>query len=33
VDKKIFYLNSQPIIIKRFRQMAQSIVAEAVEQF
>jgi len=32
-DKKIFYLNRRPIIIKRFQQMAQSMEAEVVEQF
>lgn len=33
LDKKIFYLNGRPIVIERFRQMAQSIQAEVVEQF
>jgi hypothetical protein len=33
LDKKIFYLNRQPIVIKRFCQIAQSIEAEVVEQF
>jgi hypothetical protein len=32
-DKKIFYLNGQPIVIERFQQIAQSIEAEVVEQF
>ena len=33
LDKKIFYLNGRPIVIERFRQMAQSMEAEVVEQF
>jgi hypothetical protein len=32
-DKKIFCLNGRPIVIERFRKMAQSIEAEVVEQF
>jgi hypothetical protein len=32
-DKKIFYLNGRPIVIERFRKMAQSIEAELVEMF
>jgi superfamily II DNA helicase RecQ len=33
LDKKIFYLNGRPIVVERFRQMAQSMQAEVVEQF
>jgi hypothetical protein len=33
LDKKIFYLNGRPIVIERFRQMAQSMEAEVVERF
>ena len=33
LDKKIFYLNGRPIVIEHFRQMAQSMQAEVVEQF
>jgi superfamily II DNA helicase RecQ len=32
-DKKIFYLNGRPIVVERFRKMAQSMQAEVVEQF
>lgn len=33
LDKTIFYLNSQSIVVKRFRKIAQSILAKVVERF
>ena len=32
-DKKTFYLNGRPIVVERFRKMAQSMEAELVERF